>query len=726
MQDKKEENQVLKNWKILFNKDEEINITSCRMVCVIFAIICGLFVPINFYAGSPNMAVANGIICIVMLVNLIGIIKLNTVKYATPTLVVLMVVVTIYYLYSGTTEGFSILWIVLVPAFAIYMMPFHYGILTSGLAELIFILGLWTPLGNGAYQYSETFKARFPILFFADIVMSVLIKYQLNKSAIEQKELTEKSIYYKEQAESANRAKSDFLASMSHEIRTPINSILGMNEMILRESQEEDTLMFATDIERAGNILLSLVNEILDFSKIESGNVQVIEDEYSLSSLLGDVLQLTEPRARKKDINIVIDVDENTPDQLFGDDVKIRQIATNLMTNAIKYTDAGGEVRLIVGHSVQAGGNIFLNISVKDNGRGIKEEDREILFNAFQRLDENVNRAVEGTGLGLAISYSYAQIMGGTLEVESEYGVGSCFYTKLPQKVRGTKTIGKFEKDYRNYHVRKKEYVQAFTAPDAHILVVDDNEMNLQVVKNLLKKTEVKTDLCNSGSKALVFLENYTYDVILLDHMMPEMDGIETLKRIRERISADVLPAIALTANAISGARQMYLNSGFQEYLTKPIKSEDLEQMLIRFLPESKVHLTGGVRENREVTEEAVSAQNDDSSDILYIDERHAMEYAGDDVEFLAMNREFFLSSVPETQKQLSDSFAAEDFKGYGIAAHALKNNLFTLGADRLAEEAKRMELACKGHNFSYVRENRQAFEDNLGRLIAKVKALIK
>lgn len=722
MDKKKEENKAFTNWWILLNKDEEINISACRMVCGIFAIVCGAFVPINLIAGSPNMAVANGIISLVMIVNLIGILKLNSLRYAIPSLITLLVFITIYYLYSGTKEGFSLLWMLLVPTFAIYMMPFRYGILASFLDEVIFILVFWTPLGKYFYQYSETFQIRFPILFLVDIAMSVMIKYQLNKGDIQKRQLMEESIYYKEQAESANRAKSDFLASMSHEIRTPINSILGLNEMILRESREEDTLMFATDIERAGNILLSLINEILDFSKIESGNVKVVEDEYTLSALLSDVLQLTEPRARKKDIHVIIDVDENTPDLLYGDDVKIRQIATNLMTNAIKYTEAGGEVRLMVNHKALVNDTMTLNIGVKDNGRGIKEEDREKLFSAFQRLDENVNKAVEGTGLGLAISYSYAQIMGGTLEVESEYGIGSCFYTRIPQRVIGIKSIGRFEKNYRNYHVKKKEYMQSFTAPDAHILVVDDNEMNLQVIKNLLKKTEVKIDLCPSGLKALVYLENYSYDLILLDHMMPDMDGIETLKRIRERLSAKRLPAIALTANAISGARKMYLENGFQEYLTKPIRGEDLEKMLIKFLPESKVKLTENIVDAVGENGETADKKEEDTKDILYIDYRHALEYAGEDTEFVAMNRDLFLANIPEVMQKLMADFEGDNFEGFAISIHALKNNLFTIGADNLAGAAKRLELECKGGNLNFVRENWKPFKDDLDKLIKKLE----
>lgn len=716
--DKKGEGRFDNIVKILLYRDEKINISACRVVCIVFGIICGIFVPVNIIANNTSMVIANMVISTIMFINLFVINKTKKVDFAVPTLTIMFELIVIYYLYSGSMEGFSILWMLLVPTFAFYMLPFKTGFITSLIAEGIFIAVFWTPLGVYFYTYTTTFRIRFPILFMVDIIMSVLIKYQLNKNVIQNKELMEQSIYYKEKAESASRAKSDFLASMSHEIRTPINSILGMNEMILRESREDDTIMFATDIERAGNILLQLVNEILDFSKIESGNIKVVEDEYDLSALLGDVLQLTEPRARKKDIRLIIDVDENVPDRLFGDDVKIRQIVTNLMTNAIKYTDEGGEVNLIVRYSDIVDNTIMLNIAVKDNGRGIKEEDRQKLFNAFQRLDENVNKSIEGTGLGLAISYSYAEIMGGTLQVESEYGVGSSFFTQIPQKVAGIRTIGKFEKNYRNYHITKKDYVQKFTAPDAHILVVDDNEMNLQVVRNLLKKTEVKTDLCRSGQKALVYLENYSYDLMLLDHMMPDMDGIETLRRVRLRYSDEKLPVIALTANAISGARKMYLEKGFQEYLTKPIKGEDLERLVMRFLPPEKVHYVEENADEADKPGEEGEKDSGESGDILYINMKHALEYAGDDQEFVAVNRELFVSAVPETMDELDKAGITGNLESFAVNVHALKNNLFTIGADNLANEAKRLELESKSGNEELISSSWPVFRDNVNKLL--------
>jgi len=391
-------------------------------------------------------------------------------------------------------------------------------------------------------------------------------------------------------ADSANKAKSDFLASMSHEIRTPINAVMGMNEMILRECQDEEIKEYAVNIQSASKTLLSLINDILDLSKIEAGKMEIVEDNYTLSGVLNDVVNMIQVKAKQKNIAFHMKIDEGLPDKLYGDEVRIRQVMVNILNNAVKYTKEGS-VTLHVEKEMMSEGSLLMKISVVDTGIGIRKEDMAKLFGSFERLDLKENRKVEGTGLGLAITSKMVTLMKGRMEVESEYGEGSTFTIFLPQKVMGMECIGNFEDRFREYVQSLKVYTESFVAPDGNVLIVDDNEMNLFVAEKLLKKTKLQITCCNSGEKALELVCKKHFDIILLDHMMPEMDGIETLKRINalENSLCKDTPTIALTANAILGVREMYLAEGFDDYLSKPIVAEKLEELLRKYLPQKKI-----------------------------------------------------------------------------------------------------------------------------------------
>lgn len=363
-----------------------------------------------------------------------------------------------------------------------------------------------------------------------------------------------------DEARMAARSKTKFLSNMSHEIRTPINTVLGMNEMILRETTDSNIHQYASNVEKAGKMLLSLVNDILDFSKIESGKMEIIPVQYQVSSVLNDIVSMLKPKADEKELLLTMEVNPNIPNLLLGDEVRIRQIATNLLSNAIKYT-AEGTVTLIADFRKKAENAIVLYLGVKDTGIGIREEDKSKIFSSFQRIDEKKNRNIEGTGLGLSITSQLVELMNGTIEVESVYGEGSLFSVVIPQTVADFKPIGVIGQyiDRDETH----QYQTLFTAPKAHILVVDDNAMNLAVAKGLLKQTLVQVDTALSGEECIRMLRRKKYHILLLDHMMPGMDGIETLRHIKEECIAESMPVIALTANAVSGARQMYLDCGF-------------------------------------------------------------------------------------------------------------------------------------------------------------------
>jgi len=385
----------------------------------------------------------------------------------------------------------------------------------------------------------------------------------------------------KEAADHANRAKSNFLANMSHEIRTPMNAIIGMDEMILRETRDAKLSRYALNIKSAGDTLLSIINDILDLSKIESGRMELTPVEYEPSSVLNDVVNMTMKKARDKGLSYELNADPDIPSVLRGDEIRVRQIMLNLINNAIKYTDEGGVTVDISFERAES----RLRVRVADTGVGIRASDMDKLFESFQRLDETKNRNIEGTGLGLNITRQLAELMGGTVRVESEYGKGSVFTAAVVQEVVNDAPIGSFTEHLARAQRQREEYRPVLIAPKARLLIVDDNEMNLEVIEGLLHDTKVGVTTAGSGAECMSRLREGRYDLVLLDQMMPGMSGTQTLAAIREEHLADDTPVIALTADAIVGAREAYLRDGFTDYLSKPIMYEELEAALKKHLP---------------------------------------------------------------------------------------------------------------------------------------------
>ena len=392
----------------------------------------------------------------------------------------------------------------------------------------------------------------------------------------------------------ANQAKSDFLAHISHEIRTPMNAIIGMNQMVMGEEISPRAEQYSRDINTAGQTLLSIINDILDLSKIESGKMEIVPVSYELSSLLNDVLNMVAKKVQDKKLHMKTDIATDIPHQLCGDEVRIRQILLNLINNAVKYTKEG-TITLKVGWEKRQEKQLELKIAVADTGIGIRKEDMGKLFLNFQRIDLQANRGVEGTGLGLSIAKQLVNQMGGDISVESVYGEGSTFSVSIPQEIIDDTPMGEFSKSYKEEQKSRSTRGEEFTAPDAKILVVDDNKVNLVVAKGLLKETKMQIDTALSGFEALEKIKTNEYQIIFLDDRMPEMGGIETLDRIRnqEENCSKNATIIAMTANAISGSRERYLAAGFKDYLSKPIDIVKYTKMIKKYLPENIVSPVG-------------------------------------------------------------------------------------------------------------------------------------
>ncbi len=425
------------------------------------------------------------------------------------------------------------------------------------------------------------------------LLIFAFFSYGAEKKALESDALREAKLV----ADNANKAKGDFLANMSHEIRTPINAIIGMNEMILRESNDNRVIELSGKIKNASQTLLSVINDILDFSKIESGKMEIIPVQYDISSVVGDLYNMVLNKAKAKNLAFNVDIDPEMPHVLYGDDVRIRQIVLNMLTNSIKYTERG-RIDLSFRFDKFDDKNILLKVSVKDTGIGIKEEDMERLFSPFERIEEMKNRSVEGTGLGMNIVKQLLALMDSRLNVISEYGKGSEFSFEILQTVIKWEPVGKFVVvDDNDFY--EEVYTELFHAPECRILIVDDLDMNLTVMTELLSQTQIRIDTAVSGKLALELIMEIKYDCILIDHQMPVMDGIETLhklKKIEGNPNIDT-PCIALTANAIAGARDMYIDQGFNDYISKPINGPKLEQLLMEYLPKDKVFLNNNYQE---------------------------------------------------------------------------------------------------------------------------------
>jgi CheY-like chemotaxis protein len=408
----------------------------------------------------------------------------------------------------------------------------------------------------------------------------------------------------------------------------------------------------------------------------------------------------------------------------LGDEIRLNQIILNLLTNAVKYTQKG-RVELSIGF-LERKDDIVLRIEVKDTGIGIKKEDIGKLFSSFQRVDETRNRAIEGTGLGLSIVKQLVELMDGELSVHSIYGQGSEFAVSIPQKVLSDEPIGDYEERIKKRKIENNVQKDAFIAPDAKILAIDDNEMNLKVLQGLLKRTQIQIDLAGSGPEGIQMLRENSYDLILLDHRMPHMDGIETLQQMKEENLLHGIPVIALTANVVSGAREIYIQNGFQDYLSKPINGEKLEERLASWLPEEK-------RKKRPQEEDYTKNEQpaDETENLLQslqqlIDVSQAMEYAGNDTEGLEMNLMFFCENAETLDESLCTDFENGDYANYSVHAHALKTNAATIGAVSLSEMAKELEFMFKERDTSPDEQEKRIWEEKHKNIIGIYRKLVR
>lgn len=587
----------------------------------------------------------------------------------------------------------------------------------------VILTGIWRNIdGTDTDRY---YVVQEVVISLGIIFMSLIVAGIVNSLITEQNhrllDALRKEKRSQQEAEAANMAKSSFLANMSHEIRTPINAILGMNEMILREEKDPAIRGYAGNIQASGNSLLSIVSDVLDISKIESGKLEIIPVDYEVNSLISDCCNMAAGRAKAKELELLVECADNVPMKLCGDETHIRQIIMNLLTNAVKYTEKG-TVKLIVSGRFTDGGFV-LKVDVSDTGIGIAEENLPQLFTQFQRFDLQRNRNIEGTWLGLSIVKRLCDLMSGTITARSVLGSGSTFTVELPQKVVDSTPCGGVNLNYSAG--AEHEYHHSFEAPEARILAVDDLPVNLLVIANLLKETRIKIDTAGSGRECLDKCSQQKYDLILMDHMMPEMDGVQTFEKLHGDKSSPNFetPVIMLTANALAGMREQYMDVGFADYVSKPVRGAKLEEAIRRNLPESLIKPA-----SPEIPAEAVSTEPSGFADICgavpELNVNAALQYCCGSAELLNDLLHDFTEN--DHFSDLKAAFEEKRWEDYRRHAHSLKSTSLMIGLTGLSERARASELALKGGCTEFAELNHDSLIEEYSALLGKIKDYLK
>lgn len=587
----------------------------------------------------------------------------------------------------------------------------------------VILTGIWRNIdGTDTDRY---YVVQEVVISLGIIFMSLIVAEIVNSLITEQNhrllDALRKEKRSQQEAEAANMAKSSFLANMSHEIRTPINAILGMNEMILREEKDPAIRGYAGNIQASGNSLLSIVSDVLDISKIESGKLEIIPVDYEVNSLISDCCNMAACRAKAKELELLVECADNVPMKLCGDETHIRQIIMNLLTNAVKYTEKG-TVKLIVSGRFTDGGFV-LKVDVSDTGIGIAEENLPQLFTQFQRFDLQRNRNIEGTGLGLSIVKRLCDLMSGTITARSVLGSGSTFTVELPQKVVDSTPCGGVNLNYSAG--AEHEYHHSFEAPEAKILAVDDLPVNLLVIANLLKETRIKIDTAGSGRECMDKCSQQKYDLILMDHMMPEMDGVLTFEKLHGDKSSPNFetPVIMLTANALAGMREQYMDVGFADYVSKPVRGAKLEEAIRRNLPESLIKPA-----SPEIPAEAVSTEPSGFADICSavpeLNVNAAFQYCCGSAELLNDLLHDFTEN--DHFSDLKAAFEEKRWEDYRRHAHSLKSTSLMIGLTGLSERARASELALKGGCTEFAELNHDSLIEEYSALLGKIKDYLK